>query len=72
MSVGVDDGVNVIVGVKVDVGVEVMVGVNVKVGVEVRVQAAAVTVSAAKVMLTCSSRDDLHPTSRMLMEAIRK
>jgi hypothetical protein len=43
----------------VDVGVGVMLGVK----VEVSVQEAAVTVSAAKVMLTCSSREGPHPAS---------
>ncbi len=70
--VGVEDGVNVKVGVNVDVGVEVMEGVNVKVGVKVRVHAAAVTVSAANVLLTCSSREGPHPVNTKQMEINRK
>jgi hypothetical protein len=57
----VEDGVNVKVGVELDVGVSVIVGVKVLVGVDVRVHDAALSVSAAMVMLTCASMEGPHP-----------
>jgi hypothetical protein len=38
----------------------------------VRVQEAAVTVSAAKVILTCASREGPHPTNKKQTEINRK
>jgi hypothetical protein len=71
--VGVKDGVKVNVGVKVKVGVKVGVGVDVKLGVNVGVSVheSAVTVSAAKVMLTCCSREGPHPASRKQVQIVR-